>query len=498
MSSTAEMYRRLEWITVLEKAGISLLEEKRLKLEENFPVYTLMGVMDASTYVALNFLLHEYGLDQSEAKRILEACTTIQSEAPQAKRRKVEELCIAPSALGDFRNWQSGGRAPYEFLKAVSTHRYTSTDNRNVHGFPVVLLCKEFGEFEDILAAPLSDDYLAFIPVAVDLMMKMSMFYRDEEKRKSELKQIFAKKFEVGVEAECQSFSTDFCIKEPRTQIVLGNVEVKNELGTGCSANLQQVGYFVHLRKKDQTSYPMLMVSIVGPDYFQIFGAAWKGSRICVDPLTDPLSLLHVPNRPDAIDKVARVLYAMDVTVKKMKETSLHPYFNFNSKLEYLSNLAGKARVWKANMTMDSRSVVVVVKFSKRYGTDVHKLLQDNGMAPVIHHITTLPGGWKAIIMEYIEVNFTEVDDAQQFSDFKAKLSTLLRNNKFVHGDLRSQNVIRCGNGTFKVVDFDWAGKDGEAKYPLDINTNHEWAPNVQAGGIMYHGHDQFQLDKLK
>jgi len=149
-----------------------------------------------------------------------------------------------------------------------------------VHGFPVVLLCKEFGEFEDILAAPLSDDYLAFIHVAVDLMVKMSMFYRDEEKRKSELKKNFGKKFEVGVEAECQSFSTDFCIKEPTTQIVLGNVEVKNELGTGGSANLQQVGYFVHLRKKDQTSYPMFMVSSVGPDYFQIFGAAWKGSRV--------------------------------------------------------------------------------------------------------------------------------------------------------------------------------------------------------------------------
>ena len=108
-----------------------------------------------------------YGLDQSEVKCILEACTTIQSEAPQAKRRRVEELCIAPSALGDFKNWQSGGKASYEFRKAMSTHRYTSTEDRDVHGFPVVLLCKEFGEFEDILAAPLSDDYLAFIPVAV-------------------------------------------------------------------------------------------------------------------------------------------------------------------------------------------------------------------------------------------------------------------------------------------------------------------------------------------
>ena len=339
-----------------------LLEQKRLKLEDQLSVHSFMGVMEASR-IAVHLALLGFGLDQSEAKCILEACTTIQSEAPQTKRRRVEQLCIAPSALGDFKNWQSGGKASYEFRKAMSTHRYTSTEDRDVYGFPVVLLCKEFGESEDILAAPLSDDYLAFIPVAVDLMMKMSMFYRDEEKRKSELKKIFGKKFELDVEAECQLFSTDFCIKEPTTQIVLGKVEVKNELGTGGSANLQQVGYFVHLRKKDQTSYPMFLVSSVGPDYFQIFGAAWKGSRVCVDSLTDPLSLLYVPNRPDAIDKVARALYATDVTGKKLKQTSLHPYFNFDSKLEYLGTLAGKTRVWKANMTMDGRSEVVVVKF---------------------------------------------------------------------------------------------------------------------------------------
>ena len=40
-------------------------------------------------------------------------------------------------------------------------------------------------------------------------------------------------------------------------QIVLGNVEVKNELGTGGSANLQQVGYFCTLEKEgsDLLSY---------------------------------------------------------------------------------------------------------------------------------------------------------------------------------------------------------------------------------------------------
>ena len=72
MSSTAEMYRDLEWCTVVEKAGISLLEQERLKLEDKLSVHTLMVVMECSRINAHDLLLG-YGLDQSEAKCILKA-----------------------------------------------------------------------------------------------------------------------------------------------------------------------------------------------------------------------------------------------------------------------------------------------------------------------------------------------------------------------------------------------------------------------------------------
>ncbi|KDQ07365.1 hypothetical protein BOTBODRAFT_120196, partial [Botryobasidium botryosum FD-172 SS1] len=51
----------------------------------------------------------------------------------------------------------------------------------------------------------------------------------------------------------------------------------------------------------------------------------------------------------------------------------------------------------------------------------------------------------------------------------------LLHGNGFVFGDLRAPNILRVDGGAM-LIDFDWAGKVGEAKYPLDINFEVNWA----------------------
>ena len=39
----------------------------------------------------------------------------------------------------------------------------------------------------------------------------------------------------------------------------------------------------------------------------------------------------------------------------------------------------------------------------------------------------------------------------------------------FVHGDLRPANIIYKGDQVF-LIGFDWAGKAGEASYPIDLD----------------------------
>ena len=73
-----------------------------------------------------------------------------------------------------------------------------------------------------------------------------------------------------------------------------------------------------------------------------------------------------------------------------------------------------------------------------------------------------------------------------------------LKNNRYVHGDLRPQNLLQLQDRSVRVVDFDWAGDEGEVHYPLDLNQHCNWHPHVAAGAVIEHSHDSFQLNYLR
>ena len=103
--------------------------------------------------------------------------------------------------------------------------------------------------------------------------------------------------------------------------MVWGNIEVKNELDIGGKApNLQQAGYFTKLRARDQTNAAGVS------SRSQMLSGFWcnleRFQSLHFDPLTEPLSLPYIPHRTNAIEKVTRMLHAMDVTVKTLSAQS--------------------------------------------------------------------------------------------------------------------------------------------------------------------------------
>lgn len=51
----------------------------------------------------------------------------------------------------------------------------------------------------------------------------------------------------------------------------------------------------------------------------------------------------------------------------------------------------------------------------------------------------------------------------------------------------------RPGHGTgyeVQFVDFDWAGVEGEARYPLTISPTVKWAPGIVGGQLILQAHD--------
>ncbi|KAG8916803.1 hypothetical protein FRC01_002861 [Tulasnella sp. 417] len=176
-----------------------------------------------------------------------------------------------------------------------------------------------------------------------------------------------------------------------------------------------------------------------------------------------------------------------------------------------LNDRTGRAMFFaKAKQPGDEEVALVLVRFSARYCREAHALLAEKDLAPKIFHYEELDNGWVVVVMDCIDGQ--DLETARQWTvpsrtlkDVEEALRVLHEEN-LVFGDLRKPNILMCdrdapGGGTEKggmLVDFDWAGKHGEQRYPLSLNTDFKWAEGVEPGGIMKKEHDVAMLKMLR
>ncbi|KAF8341490.1 uncharacterized protein EI90DRAFT_3034109, partial [Cantharellus anzutake] len=135
-------------------------------------------------------------------------------------------------------------------------------------------------------------------------------------------------------------------------------------------------------------------------------------------------------------------------------------------------------------------STKVVVKFVTDYGADAHRAMEKEGFAPnllycgPVNVIPEMPcyGELQMVIMEYVAgKTLAVVLGSEARNSSIDALNTLpsviesLHAKNFVYGDLRPPNIIITVEGKVQLIDFDWAGKNGEARYPLSISTSIKW-----------------------
>ena len=88
----------------------------------------------------------------------------------------------------------------------------------------------------------------------------------------------------------------------------------------------------------------------------------------------------------------------------------------------------------------------------------------------------------------------------EKWNGFTKTLLSVMKENGFVHGDLRLPNIMyhkRGGEPLFMVVDFDWAGRNNEAIYPRNISWKIKWPEGVKAGAKILHEHDKAAITIL-
>ena len=191
--------------------------------------------------------------------------------------------------------------------------------------------------------------------------------------------------------------------------------------------------------------------------------------------------------------------------------------------------------VYRARKQPTAEGQQMLVKFTQqRYGTATHKAWAAAGLVPqLVDEPIKLPGGWLQIQMEYLSPNIEQgvsgwltlsyllkrpplltkhlekllpsprarqslIPRARQL--LEAAHSQLVDGRAAAHGDARPDNILvlmRQGEIVdLKLIDLDWAGLVGEAKYPILLNTKAiQWPEGVEAGAPLSQAHDLQLLD---
>ncbi|KAF9472016.1 hypothetical protein BDN70DRAFT_819266 [Pholiota conissans] len=148
-----------------------------------------------------------------------------------------------------------------------------------------------------------------------------------------------------------------------------------------------------------------------------------------------------------------------------------------------------------------------VVKFAKRYGKAVHECLAREQLAPKLFICQRVIGNMIVVVMEraigqpldfMLRFGRLDIDARLIFECLKGAVSALKREG-LVHGDIRARNIVvdEYSQGALKIVDFDWATKDGEGFYPDTINMEElskQWHRDVGPMKKIKMEHDKYAV----
>jgi len=198
------------------------------------------------------------------------------------------------------------------------------------------------------------------------------------------------------------------------------------------------------------------------------------------------------------------------VPLNPIPSTVVPPHFpgytvdNKTYKIHYterLMKLFPSKAVFKGTVECEGEARhVVVIKFTYAYCKEAHKLLAGISRAPSLRFFQYVHSvGMHVVVMDYVsgEHGETPLEDKAHAEQLREALDTL-HAGKYVYGDLRGPNILIATDGP-KLIDFDWCGEEGEARYPADINLGTEmgWHSEVCPGGLITKDHDTYMLGYL-
>ncbi|OSD04890.1 hypothetical protein PYCCODRAFT_1423837 [Trametes coccinea BRFM310] len=162
-----------------------------------------------------------------------------------------------------------------------------------------------------------------------------------------------------------------------------------------------------------------------------------------------------------------------------------------------VDELVHNKTVFLAKAEARSETATVVVKFAYKYCEEAHAMLANASppMAPKLRYCKYEPSvQMYVVIMDYVEglEAQTKLSRPSHTSSLRTAIQAL-HGRGFVYGDLREPNVLIVED-EIRLIDFDWAGVEGVARYPSTIYLDRkeiEWHSGVVRGGLVKKEHDE-------
>ncbi|TDL30075.1 hypothetical protein BD410DRAFT_850412 [Rickenella mellea] len=263
--------------------------------------------------------------------------------------------------------------------------------------------------------------------------------------------------------------------------------------------------------------FPCLGLYVIG-SMLGFIGLAFTTDNIHIQPLGPALRLDYHPSDMNLRRMTARYLGAFKCSIARLKNyyendfpklPPLGPQSRSNSSypcyFEYKPltspptetthmTPAKKSEITYTSQPHDDKLVYygqvedksVCIKFTTSYSKDAHVFCASLNFAPKLLGFEELAGGWYMIIMERIDELYIALDDAltagiplcDGLQNLILSAQTALQQGNFVHGDLRAANLMVKKDGTkgFMILDFDWAGRPENVRYPMNLNAE-VWRP---------------------
>lgn len=215
-----------------------------------------------------------------------------------------------------------------------------------------------------------------------------------------------------------------------------------------------------------------------------------------LNALSDYYKRLPQPPVPSPVPSSTAALFPYP---REYKDIESGAKITFN----YVERLYQDVLLFRA---LDDQERPLIIKFVKQYSTEIHQFLSSTSRAPILYGLTNLSGDWIMVIMEdlrepWVELLRIQPEEREPFERPIKEAVDSLHANGYVHGDIRASNILVCPSDLSKgirFIDFDEAGKAGEAIYPRNLNVKDIKRPKGAVGGQkILKEHDLWMTDEL-